>query len=191
MTKAITIEKSEMEVIFRYNPVTYILERIFRGKKWRVVKLKPGISGYSRVSFNGRYILVHRLIYTLFHGNIDEDIHIDHWDGNPENNKISNLQPLSNRDNIAKSRAGVNPYFDEYLRKYRVQPSAWVEGKVRSVHLGYFKDEAEAEKMCDAYNETFGWNKPLYKARLGTYEEWLEYMEAFKNQYIKQLKARI
>lgn len=179
-TKAILIEKSEMEAVFRFDPVTNVLERKYRGLYWRAANVNQRKDGYSRVNFNRRNIYIHRLIYTLIHGNIDEDMHIDHWDGNPENNNLSNLQPLSHRDNLAKSRSGVNPYLNASRGKYQVQVNAWFGEKRCAFYLGYFKEKTDAQLLCDAYDAKFGYGKPDYSVRLGTYEEWIKCMKDFR-----------
>lgn len=176
--------QTELEKVFRHDIATDIVERKFRGGRWEVVKARPRKDGYSRVIFNGRTILIHRLIYTLVYGDIPKGMEVDHINGNPENNKLSNLQILSPRDNKAKSRKGINPNFDKSRGKYRVQATAKFDGKQHHFHFKEFKDKTDAKLLCDAYNALFTYGKPLYKAKLGTYDEWLEYMEAFKNQYL-------
>lgn len=46
---------------------------------------------------------VHRVIYECVFGKIPEDKDIDHIDGNTKNNKISNLQLLTHRENLLKA----------------------------------------------------------------------------------------
>lgn len=51
-------------------------------------------------------VLVHRMIFLTFNGDISDDLSVDHIDGDKQNNTISNLQLLSNVDNLRKAIAG-------------------------------------------------------------------------------------
>lgn len=61
-------------------------------------------SGYHRwrtrdANNKSRYILVHRLMYAWFVGNINEEDQINHIDCNKTNNKLENLELVSNSKN--------------------------------------------------------------------------------------------
>lgn len=49
-----------------------------------------------------KHFLVHRVIWEAFNGPIPEGYDIDHIDGNPHNNAISNLQAITHKENIQK-----------------------------------------------------------------------------------------
>lgn len=51
-----------------------------------------------------KHILVHRAVWEAFNGPIPDGMDIDHIDGNPKNNALNNLQPLSHRNNILKRK---------------------------------------------------------------------------------------
>ena len=82
--------------------------------KWdKVRKLKPqpasqSKKGYVQVRLYddsgklGKLQYVHRLVYQNFIGEIPEGLEIDHIDGNPRNNSLTNLQLLSRRGNTHK-----------------------------------------------------------------------------------------
>ena len=63
------------------------------------------------VKINGRIcnFFVHEII-AIAGGLIPIDITIDHIDGNKMNNKFSNLQLLTNEDNISKTHKGKSKY---------------------------------------------------------------------------------
>lgn len=94
-----------------------------------------------RVNVKGTVYQVHRVIWAIVHGTINEDQMIDHIDGNPFNNKLENLRigtPALNARNTTKYStnktgfAGVNPYFKKQTNSYGFT-ATWVEeGKVRS-----------------------------------------------------------
>jgi hypothetical protein len=58
----------------------------------------------SRVKIYDKSYLVHRIIWVLFYGSIDEDLVIDHIDGDPWNNNITNLRLTTTAINSRNSR---------------------------------------------------------------------------------------
>ena len=61
--------------------------------------------------------LVSRFVYECFKGNIPDDKEVDHMDNNKENNSIKNLQLLSHKENIRKSRCKKVKSFNIETRK--------------------------------------------------------------------------
>lgn len=51
------------------------------------------------VGFKGRTYLVHRIIWVMTYGSIDPELVVDHLDGNPFNNLISNMRLKTQADN--------------------------------------------------------------------------------------------
>ena len=81
----------------------------------------------------GKSYLNHRLIFTIHHGMIDSDLIIDHIDGNPFNNKITNLRAVThaiNSRNLTRCESlhnGVHFRKGRYLRWI----ATWTEGHER------------------------------------------------------------
>ena len=104
-----------------------------KGKKPRLLKPQPASQskkGYLQVRLYdnsgklGRLQYVHRLVYTHFVGEIPEGLEIDHIDGNPRNNTLTNLQVLSRRGNTDKynrKKQGIllRDYRDELIEDYK------------------------------------------------------------------------
>ena len=61
-------------------------------------------SGRAKVRFRGEWYSVHRLVYELFVGPIEDGFEIHHIDGYPGNNFYQNLQSLSPSDHRAIHR---------------------------------------------------------------------------------------
>jgi len=73
----------------------------------RQLALHPDTQGYLcfRPWINGihKNKVVHRAVYEAFNGSIPAGLDLDHIDGNPLNNSLSNLQALSRIDHAKKT----------------------------------------------------------------------------------------
>lgn len=72
-----------------------------KGFQAKILKSQPNSKGYQRVSINGKYIFVHRLVAQCFvkNDNLDEKKIIHHIDSNKTNNRASNLMWVSYSQN--------------------------------------------------------------------------------------------
>jgi hypothetical protein len=113
------------------------------------IALKPG---------DGNVYAAHRLAWVWVHGSIPEGLYIDHIDGNPSNNAISNLRlatALQNQHNMRKhaaTRVGLKGVKYETSTTHRSQ-NKWrsqinVNGK--RIDLGC---HPSAEQAHQAYRE--------------------------------------
>lgn len=96
----------------------------------QVVLYKEGKRHYKRV---------HRLLYEAFYGKIPEDLFINHIDGKKDNNELSNLELVTNSENIK--------HFHKYnsQRKYNIS----VYNKSDNSFLGNF---TTMKSLCDELN---------------------------------------
>ncbi len=68
------------------------------------VKLKPNSNGYISLQIAQKQVLLHRKIWQLTHiEELQNDMDVDHIDGNPLNNAPANLQALSRIDHCKKT----------------------------------------------------------------------------------------
>lgn len=69
------------------------------------------ISGkYRQICCSGRNMVIHRLVYYLYVGNIPLGYEINHIDGNKLNNHYSNLEAITASENIKHAfKLGLNP----------------------------------------------------------------------------------
>jgi len=61
-------------------------------------------NGYLRFSIKKQHYLVHRLVYLMFVGPLEEGKVICHVDGNPKNNHFLNLLQATQKENISHKR---------------------------------------------------------------------------------------
>ena len=117
--------------------------QVFSLKKGDMVELKqtPINSGYMKVNlyFDGKThcYQVGRLIWECFNGPLNEGETIDHIDGDPLNNNLSNLRALPHSQNkwnsIPKGYTATKSGFMAQITKHGV-----------TTYLGHFKTAAEA-----------------------------------------------
>ncbi len=82
--------------------------------------------GYKRIELRNREtkkvkkFFIHRLVYTMYHGEIPKGMTIDHIDNDKTNNHYSNLQLLTPKQNSVKAnRHKRNALSDEQVLKIR------------------------------------------------------------------------
>jgi hypothetical protein len=118
--------------------------------------LKPSIDktkGYYRICLyknkKRKSAYIHQLVAMAFLNHIPNGNKtvIDHIDYNEENNKLDNLQVISNRENLSKDKWRYNPSslytgVSKGSTKKKWESSISVKGN--SFHLGYFNSETIA-----------------------------------------------
>jgi len=90
-----------------YEISDYGCVRSHYGGKIKYLKGQKNKGGYIHVGLwkngKGKTFSVHRLVYTVFVGNIDEGLQLDHIDGDKTNNKLTNLRAVTPRENSNNS----------------------------------------------------------------------------------------
>lgn len=78
---------------------------VVRGSELKPLTTSKSPTGHKTIRFgrNGPTELVHRLVFTVFNGHIDEGLVICHKDGNPENNSLENLYAGDQSQNMKDS----------------------------------------------------------------------------------------
>jgi hypothetical protein len=122
----------------------------------RLLKAAINSNGYHCVTLYddaGQHkMLVHRLVALAFIANPDSLKCVDHVDGNPQNNHVSNLRFCTHQMNMfnIKSHVGSSSGFKgvswhKPSKKWLAHIS--VDGKAK--HIGIFDDEADAARAYD------------------------------------------
>lgn len=111
--------------------------------------------GYRLIRINNKYYYAHRLIFLYHHGFLPQ--FLDHIDGDPANNDISNIREATKQENNRnkKKTKSVNgkPTSSDFKGVYWSKNNKnWVSQITinrRTKHLGNFTSEIDAAK---AYN---------------------------------------
>lgn len=100
-------------------------------------------NGYQYISIKKKKHYVHRFAFYFMGVSIPEGKVVDHIDGDPSNNRWSNLRLVSlsgNQQNT--SRKGYSLH--KRTGKWRVEIQLTVEGERKRYYGGYFSSEEEA-----------------------------------------------
>lgn len=119
--------------------------------------------GYSYICIKGASISAHRLAWFYMTGSWPKGV-IDHVDGNPTNNKFSNLRDVTFTQNIWNRKKPKNNtsgfkgvHFNKKLGKFTAKISYRGDKNRIVEHLGVFEDARQAHKAyCKAAKRLFG-----------------------------------
>lgn len=122
------------------------------------VATAPDSLKYCYVTWKRKHYAVHRVVFLLVHGWLPDCI--DHIDGNPSNNAVGNLRPVTrlqnqyNRRINTKTKTGIKNV-TPHQGKWQVRFS--FKGKTR--HFGCFEDidlaELVAQEVRSLYHKEF------------------------------------
>lgn len=108
-------------------------------------------NGYRKLKFFGKQYLTHRIAWLLHYGKWPTG-DIDHIDGNPANNKLSNLRDVPHSVNIQNRKSATSKNKTGFLgvvkRKNKYAAHIYKNGK--QIYLGLFET---AELAHQAYKE--------------------------------------
>ena len=113
-------------------------------------KQAGGVStGYVMIKIDGQKYKAHRLAWLYVHGNWPTK-DIDHRDGNPLNNAISNLRLATMSQNLANAKRRKGKSIAKGVRMARHKFQARIKFGGKLINLGSFNTETEA---ADAYRK--------------------------------------
>jgi hypothetical protein len=92
--------------------------------------------GYIRVGINGKQIMAHRIIWEMFNGAIPDGLQIDHINEVKDDNRIENLQLVTNKQNQQR-RSNSRGY--QKTKNNRTRPYMAYKGtNYKLYNLGYY-----------------------------------------------------
>lgn len=133
--------------------------RVFNIRSGRELKQKDN-KGYFEVTLSSRSrrksYRVHRLVYQAFVGVLDNNLVIDHIDGNRKNNHQDNLRQIHTRDNTNQAKS--HPYgMGVHLMKNRNKYTATIAINGNRYYLGVYN---RCEDAANAYaNALMDWTE--------------------------------
>ena len=151
---------SRLHELFEYRDDGVLIRKIGAsgGKNARKGDIVGNLNshGYLGFQIDGKKYLVHRIIYYMYHGHIDDTKQMDHIDGNRANNRIENLRLVTRSQNghnqkIRKDNTsgvkGVSWHKDVMKFQARIKTNN------KSIHLGLFDTLEAAEKAITEARE--------------------------------------
>ena len=129
-----------------------------KGLYWIKTKiLKPGHSGRGYLSLNlykdnnVKHYQIAILVARTFMNHIPNGIKIviDHKDNDKHNNRLSNLQLITHRNNCSKDKVGSSKYTGVSWNKREHKWTVHIRIKGKSTYLGSFQNE---EIAAECYN---------------------------------------
>ena len=122
--------------------------RVFSLNTGREMVASVGAKGYLQVHLrkSGKSYCkrLNHVVWGSFNGGCDDNLVIDHIDGNIKNNNLSNLQQITSRENTTKCRRPASGYHGVvwYPANKKWEAALWINRK--RIHLGLFDDPVAA-----------------------------------------------
>lgn len=67
---------------------------------WRALSIRKSTSGHLSVKYQRKHLALHRIMYRIFKGSLDEALSVNHIDGDKENNSPENLELITHSANM-------------------------------------------------------------------------------------------
>jgi len=110
--------------------------------------------GYWEVNVVDKtYLKVHRIIWVLSFGIIPEGLRVDHKDGNGFNNDLSNLQLLTNPQNVRALNSPYSCNTSGFLGVFKRPNNSWYAAMRRFGKLHYLGTFSTPSAAARRYNE--------------------------------------
>ena len=155
------LTQERLKELLSYDPATGVF-------RWRVSLSNRAPSGsvagcirpdgYVQIMIDGKHYLAHRLAWLYVHGELAPQL--DHADGNPSNNRISNLRPATQSQNNGNARKRSDNTSGKKGVSWHKRDKKWqsrIKHNGRQIYLGYFETAKAAHAAyCEKARELFG-----------------------------------
>lgn len=154
--KKINFNEDEWKQISNSSYYINLYGEVFNKKTGRLL-IGSLRNGYRRVIINGKSLSVHRLVWEAYKGKIENNMIIDHIDGNRENNNLSNLRCISQSENIKNSyslgRSGIIKVYqlDDRYQIINEYPSIQAAADEMKVTHAAIRSAIVREGKCRGY----------------------------------------
>lgn len=156
------LTQEELKRQLHYNPETGIFTRLVsnnsRFKIGQVVGTKHH-KGYLHTKINNENYSMHRLAWLYVYGKYPIN-NIDHIDGNPSNNRITNLRDVLQKDNAKNNKLSKNNksgYNGVHYHKTNKKWIAYIASDSKFYNIGSYDSKYEAYDARLKYElELFG-----------------------------------
>jgi len=159
--------------------------KVFGGKAFyftndKIMKQNICTTGYLHLTLQSKGLVLkkktHQLVAMAFLNHIPcgYSIVIDHKNNIPLDNRLCNLQQITQLENLKKDKKGITGFNNVYFEKGRFR--ARVRFEEKQYCLGYFNDAETAKKTVD-----FVYEKLLKNENID------EYIKSNKNKYYKNI----
>lgn len=107
-----------------------------------------------KIKYNQKAYMAHRVVYEIHFGQIEDNLVIDHIDGNPQNNKVDNLrlvpQKLNSRNTKKNrnSKTGTNGVTYRVVNGSAYYAAAWVDENGKQANK-YFPVKKYGEELAE------------------------------------------
>jgi hypothetical protein len=149
------IKHNRLLELLDYNPDTGLFTWKATRKRLAKVGTEAGStngSGYRQISVDGKLYLAHRLAWFYCFQEWPKN-NIDHINGIRADNRLDNLQDVTQNKNIQKASRTVSSSGFRNVRKIYNKYQAHIKVRGKTIHLGMFDTGEQAFEKVKLYKE--------------------------------------
>lgn len=114
------------------------------------------LGGYLAININRNHYQAHRLAWVMIYGK-EPPTHLDHINGDPSDNRISNIRLANYTENNRNKRCKIGRILPKGVKPNKKRFSARIVVLKKEIHLGTFDTPDEAHSVyMRAAKEHFG-----------------------------------